>query len=93
MGIGTKSLVSIEGISVCWKKDVVYYVEWAPGRAEAVETILSNDNTHKICYDIKNPIRALMELGIHGTWILLKSNITSEGALGRSSHCRLASRS
>lgn len=77
MGIGTKSLVSIEGISVCWKKDVVYYVEWCPGRAEAIETILSNDNTHKICYDIKNPIRALMELGIQGTSSSLKKLMCS----------------
>ena len=53
----------LQGIAVCWKADVVYYIPLnppAPGVLKSVAGMMSNKRMKKITYDLKTQMLALL---------------------------------
>ena len=62
-GAATKRICRVQGIAVCWSPEAVYYIPLnpaAPGVYKLVGTMLGNKRAHKVTYDLKAQMLALL---------------------------------
>ena len=62
-GAAAKRVCRVQGIGVCWSQEAVYYIPLnpaAPGVYKLVGSMLGNKRAHKVTYDLKAQMLALL---------------------------------